>query len=439
MKLFIFAAVFVVEALIARMYFDYIYAQKTSDLKTGLYFAFGYSFLFLISCFNVILLNGISFFIINFIILSQNYSCKIKSVLFHTVFLTIVMLISEVIIVFVMARFVDVTAYLHNMSTLAALSTLSKLLYFLLSVLASRLFTPHKEGDEAPSLFFLLFVLPLTSLALGITTAYIGITENLSQTTETMLAISVVLLLFANLAILFVYNMIQKAERANADLQMTIARERAADEYYEMLQKQYEGQRILIHDIKNHLTTVDGMAERGESEEVRKYISELYNLPSLKLRGKLCNHPVLNMILLRHSEYCAENNISFSCDVRSKSTSFMDDASITALFGNLLSNAVHAAETSKERFVEVKVTKKEQLELTLISVVNSCDNAPETDSQGNLISRSGRGPGHGYGTKSIDRVVKKYGGSQEQHYDKELKEFHIIICFRKNSVPISSE
>lgn len=430
-RLLIFAAAFVAEALTALIYFDYIYIRKSDGAKTLLYFCAGYLILFLLSRLNSPGLNVVAFFIVNLIILSQNYLCGIKSAVMHSAFLTVANSASELIFILAATEYVkDFTVYLYNLSALASLALFGKLLYFLTAVLSARLFTPNKDCAEEPSRTLLLCILPLASVVLAVSVIYTGISGELDRESEIMLSMGIMLLLLANIGILYIYNGIQKAEREKAALQVNIIRERAEDEYYKMLRRQYEDQRILIHDIKNHLTAVALMAERGEGDKIRDYIAGLYNLTRFKLRGKLCDHPVLNMILLRYSEYCAENNISFSCDVRSKSISFMDDASVTALFGNLLSNAVEAAGESEERFVELSVTKNERLDLALITVVNSCDIRPEKDADGNLLTRGDETLGHGYGTKSIVRVVDKYSGRQETRYDEEEKEFHCVICFR---------
>ena len=137
----------------------------------------------------------------------------------------------------------------------------------------------------------------------------------------------------------------------------------------------------------------------------------------------------MNMVLIRYSEYCSMHDINFLCDVRSDGVSFMDAISITALFGNLLSNAVEAAEKSSGKMIELSVTKNVERNNVLISLINSCDIAPMKDAHGNLTTHKDRTKGHGYGTKSIDRVVAKFDGRLEMRYDEITHEFHSIIHF----------
>lgn len=79
--------------------------------------------------------------------------------------------------------------------------------------------------------------------------------------------------------------------------------------------------------------------------------------------------------------------------------------------------------------IELSVIKNMEQNNVLVSLINSCATAPVKDSSGNLTTRKDRSKGHGYGTKSISRVVTKFGGRLEMQYDETAHEFHSIIRF----------
>lgn len=426
----LYAAIFLTEAITAWLYFSYIYTQTKNSLHTLFCFTLGYTLLFVASQFDAVLINVMLFLAVNAVILSLNYSCERKSALLHAAFLTLTMSVSEILVnLFITYVTKDYTAYAYSFSAFMPLFVFSKLLYFFITVVAARLFKPHKGFSEEPSQIVLLCVMPLVSVIVIVTFIYIGTTGQLTSLTEIMVTVSVFSLLLVNIVVLFIYNRIQKLDEEHAAFQMSQIRDRADAEYYEMLQQQYDGQRILIHDIKRHFSIIELMAEEGESQKIREYISELEDLPEFKRKARLCDDPILNLVLLRNSDYCSANSINFSCDVRADSISFMDATSITALFGNLLSNAIEAAEMSKGKMVELSVMKNLQQNSVLISLVNSCDVAPIKDANGNFETIKDKNKGHGFGTKSIARVVQKYNGKSDMRYDEDAKEFHSIICF----------
>lgn len=426
----LYAANFAAEAITAWLYFSYIYKQEKCNLYTFISFALGYTLLFLFFQLDSVLINVVSLFVVNTVILFLNYTCEVKSSMLHSAFLTLMMGISEILVnLFITYLTDDYTAYTHSLSAFISLTVSSKLLFFFITVVAARLFKPHKGHYNEPSQIALLCTMPVISAIVIVTFVYIGLTGQLTDLTEILVAVSAMALLFVNIVVLFIYNRVQKLDEEHAALQIAQLRDQADTEYYKMLQQQYDGQRILIHDIKKHFNVIDLMAEGGDSGKIREYISELEELPEFQRRARLCDDPILNMILLRNADFCSANNISFFCDVRAGSVSFMDATSITALFGNLLSNAVEAAETSEAKMVELSVIKNVPQNNVLVSVVNSCDRAPLKDSSGNLITRKDRGDVHGYGTKSIARVVAKYDGRKEFQYDETAREFHFIIFF----------
>lgn len=426
----LYAANFVAEAVTAWLYFSYIYKQEKSNLQTFISFAIGYTLLFFISQFDSVLLNGILCLSVNAVILFLNYSCKIKSAIFHSAFLGLAMSISEVLVNLLITIIVkDYNAYTYSMPVLFRFAVFSKLLYFFITVVGARVFKPHKGHYNEPSEIVLLSVMPVVSVIIMVTFIYVGSTGQLTDLTEILVTVSTTALLFVNIVVLFIYNRIQKLDEEHAAFQIAQLKDQADTEYYKMLQQQYDGQRILIHDIKNHFNVIRSMAEDGDNGKIREYISELEALPEFQRRARLCDDPILNMILLRNADLCAEKNIKFFCDVRAGSVSFMDATSITALFGNLLSNAVEAAEKSEGKMVELSVIKNMEQNNVLVSVVNSCDEAPLKDASGELITSKDSGEGHGYGTKSIARVVTKYDGRKDFRYEKDAREFHFIICF----------
>ena len=61
---------------------------------------------------------------------------------------------------------------------------------------------------------------------------------------------------------------------------------------------------------------------------------------------------------------------------------------------------------------------------------NSCRKNPFNNLDRKLISTKSNSAGHGFGIKSMKRIVKKYNGDMEIYYDEEEKVFHTIITLK---------
>ena len=58
-------------------------------------------------------------------------------------------------------------------------------------------------------------------------------------------------------------------------MQSNLREQQAEAEYYRRLAEQTENQKILIHDIKNHLQTIAGLSEDGGESKIHEYVQQL--------------------------------------------------------------------------------------------------------------------------------------------------------------------
>lgn len=430
-----YAVVFAVEAAIAWFYYGNIYPIKRFQPAFGMSFVFGYLLLFLLSANVKPALNILTFFCVNLTLLMFNYKCSAKAGILQAAFLTFSNGVSEVLINLILTFFhFDYNAYTYNFTVMLALGIASKLLYLVIIFLAAHIFKPQSANQNESNLTTLLGVMPAVSGFIVVTVTYIGLTSELNPVTEIMVTISMLALLIVNLAVLILYGRIQVIAAENAALSISKAQDEANVDYYILLRDQYDSQQIMIHDIRKHLGSIRDMLEIGNAVEAEHYIETLESMPSLERTVKLCDDPLLNVILSRYISWAQDIGVAFHCDIKSSDFSFMDATSITALFSNLLSNAVESAQKSEEKKVELSIVKNTEEEYIMISLENSCDIAPETDTTGNFKTTKVNQRIHGYGLKSINRVIQKYDGISLPRYDSSSKTFCYTIRF-----PISNE
>ena len=424
-----YAVVYIAEAITALWYMENLFTHKRRLSHIVLIAGLGYLLLYGVSLLEITVLNTVSFFLVNFVVLCTNYYCAKKTAILHSAFLSFIMTIAEILIAILISLFVnDFAAYTYNFSVMVIMAILSKSLYLVFALAGAKVFAPHKQISEEPHMMVLFCSLPIISAAVSVLIVYIGLRTELTESTEIMMLVNVLALLVVNLIFMMLYNYIQKSNADNLALQLSIQKKEADTEYYKTLQEQSENQRILIHDIKNHLRTIEGLAACRKVSEITEYISQLESTLKPTEQSRLCTDPILNILLYRFIEECNSKGVDVQLDVRENCTSFMDAPSVTTLYGNLLSNALHAASASLEKFIELSVVRNTDQALVLISIVNSSDVAPIPDNFGGFRTTKSNGI-HGVGLKSIDRVIRKYNGMATMYYDKPEKKFHYIIHF----------
>jgi sensor histidine kinase regulating citrate/malate metabolism len=259
----------------------------------------------------------------------------------------------------------------------------------------------------------------------------IGEEYSLSSSLDWMVTAGAVLLLISNLLMFGINQYNQKKNEEFTQMQLLLQRESNSAEYYEMLRLQNENQRILIHDIKKHLQSIETLSEQKEYDKISAYIERLVLSSDLKESYRLCDHELLNSILCRYMQQCTDSHIIFHVDIRSGTTDFIADNDLTSLFCNLLDNALEAASSIPGSFIEINTSKREKTPFVVITVINSCRTNPFLRKDSELRTDKTDKNRHGFGLKSIRKAVNKYHGDMQMYYNDDTLTFHTIITLKQ--------
>lgn len=378
-----------------------------------------------VSLFENIWLNAVLFVMSCFIFMIQ-YQIKWYLALFHSVMLTIFMGLSELIPYSILSFFI---IHLHFESndafSLITFAGFSKLIYFFLTYILMNFF--EEKGGKNKVTAILLSLIPIISLFLVITLMIISGNTQLPAYLNWMIAISAIFLLAINLLVFGMHQYTQKKDLEFTQMQLLLQEESNFSEYYKMLLSQKENQSILIHDIKKHLQSITLLNDKGESDKIDTYIRQLLHSSDLNETARFCDHDLLNAVLYQYQRRCQEENIDFHTDIRSKTTTFLSDYDLTSLFGNLLDNALEAAAQVPHAYIEISACRKENAPFVVVTVVNSCPADPFLGTSGRLVSPKPDSQRHGFGIKSIQRIVSRYGGEMQMYYQDETHTFHVIL------------
>ena len=421
-----YAFVLTSEGITAWSYFEQVFERKGSRKVEIWMFILGYSLLFALSQFKNVLINTIAFLFVNFILLFKNYTCKKLIGIIQVAFLTVVMGGTEILAaVLLLPISHDFGAYKYDLSVMISFAVLGRLLYFSIMQISVRLFKPTKDGIDT-STVLLLSVLPLVSVLITMTITYIGITTRIKPIVGILMAISVIALLMVNILVTVVYNHIQKMYNDRLELELIAQKAKMDTENYKIL----ENQRVLIHDIRGHMQVMRGLLESKNYDELENYLLDMERDPALQKIARLCDNTVLNVILVHHASICKSLDIDIDFDIRQHSVDFISAHDITAIFDNLLTNAEEAAKNTSEKYIKLSATQQGETGV-LITVINSCNSAPDMDEDGNIKTKKEDKEHHGVGLKSVKQAVQRYHGVSRTYYSNEENRFHSVIHLTK--------
>lgn len=426
MKLAFTAAIFIAELLIMLNYFKNLFNSKISTLKTILIYAAGYVVLFCLYAFitDNSIVNGAAFLAVNIALAMMCFAIKPKSAFFHSAIGTVTMFATEMITIYAISFSLgqSLDHYNNNFFLFAVDAVICKTLFFIVIKIITAI-ARKKNVKYDTGKYGLLMLLPLSSLLCAVLLHYLISSVPPEPLAGVFCSLLMLLQLITNITVFWVYENTQKNAREIMELQIAGQKEKLDIEYLELLEKKNSALERLMHDFKNHLSSVKGL---GNTEEAEKYINSIYgSISKYEYIGKTQNR-MLDLILSKYTTMCESAKIDFSAETYSENLKFMDDFDLSSLMNNLLDNAFEAASKTGNGKITL-IIKRNESGKRIIDVVNSCAEAPVTNN-GELVSTKSGGI-HGIGTKSIKASAEKYDGDCEWMYDEISKTFRIIIVF----------
>lgn len=218
------------------------------------------------------------------------------------------------------------------------------------------------------------------------------------------------------------FGYIQRVYQENLDKTLQIERERCDSQYYRALIKQDEAQKIMIHDIKKHISGIRDLMINQDYEMATKYVERVYSSKELKETIRFSDNQMVNVILNRYATRFFEAGIRYDFDIRRGCMDYIYVDDITILLCNMLDNAYEGMERIDNACVELRINGQGNGTGTIITMTNDC-----MPTAALLKTQKANRRFHGYGIKSMKHVADKYNGSVELYYSEKDRRFHTII------------
>lgn len=426
-KIIIDIFMYLFEFLMVFYYSDILFSEKKSRKTRIVIFLLNTTFLGCVYQLNITYLNIALMFLSYTLLFYFLYDISFKTALFHSLLFLIVMFATEIITSIIsVAFFDDFNALEKNISAYVFVTVISKLLYFSIMMIILK-FLAQKESTDN-KFFWLLFVMPLSSMFILICFRYITYQITLTQIMNVLWIVSCIGILFANILVFVIYEFSLKNSNELHEIKEIQRQQEQDEKYYEILEQTNKEMHLFSHDIKNHLTQIRNLEDINA---VNQYIDKLYpTIEKFSYTG-ISKNKMLDLIISKYATLCESKKIKFDVDVKTSNLSYIDDVDLSTLMNNLLDNAVEAAKNSNNAFVQLNVFSKNNIYDGLI-IKNSCFLPPVTDNK-ELKTRKSDKAHHGLGIKSINKIVKKYGAVYDWKYDNQQKVFETEVIFMKKN------
>ena len=231
--------------------------------------------------------------------------------------------------------------------------------------------------------------------------------------------ISIAILFIINFYVFYLYDILLQSYQENIEKNLLRQQNNAYIKQLKMISESQENMKIIRHDLKLHLSTLQGLIEKGNNDVALDYIKKAYDLTSYKNEYAKSNNAELDSILNYKLHEANKLGIEVSLNLNVPEKLSFQPIDIVIIIGNLIDNAIEAV-SKLEGCKKIEVSVEFSRNILYISVVNPFNG------EVNIINKELKTThkdkvNHGIGLKSVKKSLEKYDGSISlSHTDKEF-------------------
>ena len=191
--------------------------------------------------------------------------------------------------------------------------------------------------------------------------------------------------------------------------------------YYTGLNREQLYLRTLRHDLRNHVTALQGLLEQGKSNELAQYLQNLADSPALNAGAKYCQNETANVVLSSKAIQIETAGLVPRFSVQLPPTLSLPAPELCALLGNALDNAIAGAACGEKG--EITLQAKLEKGMFLLQVQNAIARPVNPD----FSTTKGDAARHGLGLGSMREIAQRHGGTLEATAQNGI--FSLLIYF----------
>lgn len=255
----------------------------------------------------------------------------------------------------------------------------------------------------------------LSVLLILLITVILGIYVPVAETSpDVMIIIKLFAVICCMVSLCSALNLFE-AGQYRYELDMVEQLDRKRREQYEIQKDTIDAVNIKCHDLKKMISSVLGKRNILSADELEKLEGQISIYDAIVKTG----NDALDLILTEKSLYCEKNNIKLTIMAEGGDLSFMSDADIYSLFGNILDNAVEAVMKVEPERRAVTLSIKTVGNMIVVHEQNYFAGKIKFVNGTPATSKNDTSQ-HGYGILSIRRIVEKYGGGLDISADGDI-------------------
>lgn len=190
--------------------------------------------------------------------------------------------------------------------------------------------------------------------------------------------------------------------------------------YYQSLQRQEHQVRQIRHDLRNHLTVIQGLLEKGDASEALHYVDQMAGSPALQGTKRFCDNETANVVLSAKAEAMEQLGITADFSVMLPADLPIADTDLAALLGNALDNAMENVQKAATRQITLRCRADKGL--FMLRTENAVGSKINRDFSTTKADKTA----HGFGLPGMWEIAERYHGTLDATVEKD--KFILVVC-----------
>ena len=286
------------------------------------------------------------------------------------------------------------------------------LLIFAVSLIICNLKNMKKSIEIPKSLWLAILGIPTFSIV-----AILTVLHN-SKLNQYQATIVIAVFLMVNGFVFYLYDVL--ISYYNSKLQSAILAEEKECYYNQcqfMLQSEYE-MNSFRHDVRNQLDMIYELLKENSIDSIKECVEKMENKINTTNTFSKTSHIALDSILNLKLSQANQKGITVICESDIPKDLQLDASDLMVILGNLLDNAITAAEkVENDSFIKIQVSYEKGM--LFITIENAyCERIIEE--HGHLFTTKKNKEQHGYGISNVKKILESYHGIIDFKHTKNI-------------------
>lgn len=223
---------------------------------------------------------------------------------------------------------------------------------------------------------------------------------------------------------IYLYRLMNIDGQLKNELALSKQRDELEYKHLQSLQDEYEKSRKILHDIKNHVLTLERINLGSDGELPHEYIKDLIEKIDDCGYSFKSNSKIITALLSEKISAAKAEHITFSVQVQEVPFEFVSDLDWVTILGNIIDNAIESCLKVPEDKRSINLYIHKFQNMLMIRLENTLSDIPIVEKDRLKSSKEGH---VGVGIANVKEVIEKYGGEINFSYDEETFKTRIVI------------